>query len=301
MTLDPEQNTQTQAGAAGQTQTDVKQAETRAVDYEQYFKGADDGSTETKSEGGKPPDGKADPAKDVEKTSSTAAQTDKPALTQGVAPSAGGEDDAIARFQKIFLEQQEEIKRLRSGQKAPGAPEEDANARAKTERRAFLEKTYTDYPELKTIHDAMREDILETLGHKIGPLEKHYNKTALENAIAEHNKTVTYVHEDYDAITKSPAFATWIQDSREPEVLRVAREGTAWEVAGLLTLYKKAAGAGVGTGAGTRSAADEKMLAGMVGVKTRSNAVGTTGRPDPNDYQGAFNEAAKLYNSNKGR
>jgi hypothetical protein len=300
----------TDTPGAVQTQTtppvETKPADIAPDDYEQHFSDAVDagGLTDLADTGQKPPD----------KTPETpAAQTEKPALTPGVASPDGangeGEDAAIAQFQKIFLAQQEEINRLRGGQKAP-APIDDAKARAKAERQALIDKTYKDYPELKFLFTAMREDIAESLGQTIKPLEEQFNKTTLEHAVADHFKTVTSVHGDYDTITKSPAFASWIQNSQSSEVHRVAMEGTAWEVAGLLTLYKNAtgvqtsagAGAGVaGMGAGTRSAEDKKLLKGMVGVKTRSNAVGTSGAPDPNDYEAAFNEAAKLLNSVKGR
>ena len=317
MTLPNANETNTPTGTTGavQTQTtprvETKPADIAPDDYEKHFADAADavdagGLTDLADTGQKPPDGQSASAT-ADKTPATpetpVAQTEKPVATPGAASpkGVGGEDAAIAQFQKIFLAQQEEITRLRGGQKAP-LPVDDAKAKAKAERQALIEKIHKDYPELKVVHDAMREDIAEALGRTIRPLEEQFNKTTLENSVADHYKTVTSVHGDYDTITKSPAFASWIQNSQSSEVHRVAMEGTAWEVAGLLTMYKNAAGvqtsAGTGAGvAGTRSAEDEKLLKGMVGVKTRSNAVGTSGAPDPNDYEAAFIEAVKHYST----
>ncbi len=207
---------------------------------------------------------------------------------------------------------------------APAAPTEPAETpEAKAAREAFeasitpyaptadevaaLEQFKKDFPNealavearLKSVDRDINarvyqavQNLLQHMDGRLAPVEKTVTDTAVEAHVA----ALHAAHADYDAvIAKVPDWIKTLPSYAQAGAQAVYDRGTTQDVIALVNDFKKATGVATPTPAPAPAPAPKPAPAGaddLAPVSSRRAAVTPTGTPDPNDFAGAFAEAA---------
>jgi hypothetical protein len=151
------------------------------------------------------------------------------------------------------------------------------------------------------------QTVLQQIHKDVAPLATQVQHTSLEQHVAK----LKAAHADYDqVITKVPDWIKTQPAYLRPHMQAVYDEGDAQSVIELVTNYKdatkvvadpaKAAADAAKQAAADAAAAKAKSeAASLTPVGSKRTTTGTKGQADPNDFDGAFAEAAELAEAGK--
>ena len=137
--------------------------------------------------------------------------------------------------------------------------------------------------------DAAVKAVLERVAPRLAAVETTVTTTEVE----KHFATLRAAHSDYDAVV--PKIPDWIKTQPsylQPAMMAVYEGGTTEEVKGLVDQFKQATGAPAPVASSPAPAVPPAGAEDLTPVHSRRVAAVPKGTPDPNDYEGAFAEAA---------
>lgn len=174
------------------------------------------------------------------------------------------------------------------------------------DEKAALAKFKVDFPNeylaveaqfkaQKQAFNAQVYDAVQTIIKQMAPRIAAVETTATQTEIERHVAALHAAHSDYDeVIVKVPA---WIKSQPaylQPALQQVYDQGSTQDVIAMVADYKKATGAQP-PAPPTPPAPPKPKPAGvddLAPVSSRRVVTSPKGTPDPNDYDGAFREAA---------
>ena len=175
------------------------------------------------------------------------------------------------------------------------------------EEEKALEKYRKDFPEEAVAIDALLKSrdrtvnaqiyqavqaVLKQVGDVLGPVAANTQEMTRER----HFTAIRGAHSDYDAVVgKIPDWIKTQPAYLRPAMQQVYDEGSAQDVIELVAGYKASVKPAVAAAPDLKPAPAAKPsdAADLEPVGGRRTAPGLRGTPDPNDFDGAFNEAAK--------
>jgi len=178
---------------------------------------------------------------------------------------------------------------------APAAPLQDPYERLSPEDRKVLEDYEAEFPEIHKAESIRQQVAMERafnafsteLAKVLSPMLGQYGKTAEERHIG----AIAQAHPDYQTIT--PGIMAWV--NKQPQFLkdtytRVLTDGETRDVIDLIGAYKSLHSAAPASAASVAPSAAAAAALAPVATK-RSDP--PAGKPDENDYDSAFAEAAR--------
>ncbi len=170
------------------------------------------------------------------------------------------------------------------------------------EDKAALAEYEADYPEIFKAEALRRQvDITRALNAFAGELGKILQPvlaTSQQYASVSHEQAIASAHPDYREVT--PGLLAWVE--KQPGFVKAAyndvlQNGGTRDVIDLLSAYKQTVGAAQTPASAPAPAAapasQQAAAAALAPVGSRRGQV-PTGEVDPNDYDAAFAEAAKV-------
>jgi hypothetical protein len=146
---------------------------------------------------------------------------------------------------------------------------------------------------------------VQTVMKHVDPRLTSVEATTISESAERHFSALHTAHSDYDAVI--PKVAEWIKTQPaylQPAMQGVYDSGTTQDVLALVGDYKKATGASVVDAGAAAVAAKAKADAdaakaraktdadALLPVSQRRTTAGEKGKPDPNDFDGAWAELA---------
>lgn len=280
----PADTSEADAGAAAAAAAAEEAAQAAAGKTEEELAAEATAKTEEEAAAGKTPEELA-----AEAAAATATKPAEPAATKPAEPAAPAKEteeqkaarEALEARLKDYEPSEEEKKALAQFQ--ADFPNEYAamEARFKSVDRNIDQRVY------KAV-----QDVLQMVYKDIAPVVQGYSADSVE----KHFTTIRNAHKDYDAVIE--LVPNWIKTQPaylQEAMQRVYDEGSTKDVIELVNQFKTATGrvaqpddAGT-TNSKTSAPADADDL---TPVGTKRTAPAPKGAPDPNDYDGAFAEAA---------
>lgn len=181
---------------------------------------------------------------------------------------------------------------------APYTPSEDEARAMEQFKKDFPNEAVAIEARLKSvdreinarIHKAV-QNLFQHVEGRLTPVEQTVTQSALE----QHISALHAAHSDYDAVIgKVPAWIDTLPAYAQIGARTVFERGTTQEVIALVSDYKKATQPPAPVAAPAAAPAPKAPPPGaddLAPVSARRSAVVPNGTPDPNDYEGAFNEA----------
>jgi hypothetical protein len=217
------------------------------------------------------------------------------------------EENAALEAEKARLEG--ELEKLRAGnnktedksgsgdKEIDGSSEGGSDNSSEGVAKKKLKELIDDYPEVNELMELQISPLLkqiEDLKKAVAPIsesisagEEQRRKTALEKHVSE----IRTAHADYDQIIASEDIQNWILE--QPEIIRDAYvktwdKGTSKDMIRLVADYKQAKGLSVAH----KSDAEIKLANGET-VQTKRTTVSGGNQAGKDDFEGAFEEAAR--------
>lgn len=257
----------------------------------------DEGTTEKEAA---PQEGKDDPAPQDEKKQE---ETSKTYGTVASMEKALNDTKSYARKLEGELAELRKLKESGATKKEVEDQKKVVSA-AKDNLDDIKAKVYDDYPELKELLDPMieRNRTLETELESIkqatkADAEKASRQAALDAFNDNVKPRIVAEHPDFDAIVKADSYWKWVEEQRPALKFAASESNDPADINWALSEFKKSKYAGdieklkqEESEKRKRKITDAQTLrGGSAGPPSRS-----TGKKDPNDYDGGFNEAAAL-------
>jgi hypothetical protein len=188
---------------------------------------------------------------------------------------------------------------------AKGKDKKVASDISPDEDDAELGKFFKEYPDLegpiKKVAERMATKIFnDKIGNKLETLETNQASaqvTADKKADSDHMATINAAHSDWEKIYDSGALHTWIERQPgylQPRLTDILKTGSADEVIGLFTSYKKAAGKSKDTSTNSVSSKKQAKASEMEAVpaSTGGPKEGTV-KITKDDFDGAWDDLEK--------
>lgn len=208
------------------------------------------------------------------------------------------------RLLDLRTKREAEEKRLAELQAGSGAKQDDDDGLTDEERET-LETVREDYPTIFKAIEAMsgrkqrqaikeaQQQLDERIENRVRPITESQQKAARE----AHFGKIRAAHADYEAKVQSDGFRAFLDAVPYADGVRyrtIMKEGSADDVIGMLNDYTAHNGKQSPT-SGTRSAGQpsrrQQQLQSSQGVRHRSAGITASKAVDPNDYDGAWEQA----------
>lgn len=190
---------------------------------------------------------------------------------------------------------------------APYEPSEEEKKALEVLKKEWPEQYTALEARLRSADQAAKKQIHESVAaavKELAPRLANVEQIAAEQAQAAHLAAIKVAHTDFDAlVAKIPDWIKTQPALLQPTLEKAYAEGTTQQVIDLFTMYKTTAGTTTAGGESAaaiaareaKEAAEKKAreeAAALAPVRSTRTVAGPAGTKDPNDFDGAFAEAA---------